>query len=108
MQGLGVIVVASAGTPQVLSATKLECNRVTFQPMRSLSVAGTAPVDNSGHVYILNSSAAKGASSTNVLLVLAIGQPATTLPSFAPNGIDLNRLYVDADNSSDGVLVSYA
>lgn len=107
MQSLGVIVVTSAGTPVVLSSASRKCTEIIFQPMQSLAAAGTRPTPNAGFVYILNSSAAKGAASTNVLLALDINQPAVTLRAAAKDGYDLSRIWVDADNSSDGVLVSY-
>ena len=107
MQSLGVKVVAAAGIPVQLTTGDTFCDEVFFQPMKSLSAAGTPPVDNVEPIYILNSSTAKGASSTNVLFALLPGQPGQSLRSRTPLGLNLKNIYLDADTSADGALVSY-
>ena len=108
MQSLGVKVVTNGGTPVQLTTGDTFCDEVVFTPMRSLSAAGTPPTDNNEPIYVLNSSTAKGASSTNVLLVLLPGQSGVTIRSRTPLGINLKNIYLDADTNSDGALVSYA
>ena len=104
-----VKVVTTAGTPvQVTTNTEIVCSEIWLQPMRSLSAAATAPEQNSGAIYLMNSSTAKGASSSNVIMALDTQQPAVSLKSPVPNGINLSKLWLDADNNGDGVLISYA
>ena len=105
MQSLGIVTVAASGTPQRLTTNDIKCERISIQPLKAGGAQGTAPTPNTGYVYLLNNSTAKETTLANCVLALAIGADAFTLPV---RGINLSSLYLDADNSGDGALISYA
>lgn len=89
-QSLGFVTVASAGTPQKLSATPLQASGVRIQPRSAQGVI------NVGNIILKNSSGR----------IFAVLSPEQVQP-FPLGDTDLAQVYVDADNSGDGVLVSY-
>ena len=89
-QSLGFIVVASAGTPQKLSATPLQATGVRIHPR---SAEGVVNVGN----IVLKNAAGK---------IFAVLSPEQVQPFFLQD-TDLAQVYVDADNSGDGVLVGF-
>lgn len=101
INSLGKLTVASAGTPIPLTATKTLCHSVLIEVLST----------NVGKIYIGTSALN---SSTLVGTVAILGIPTSAiLPvftmglSYAPNPINIANLYIDADNSGDGVIVSY-
>ena len=110
MTPLGAVkTVTAAGTPEVLTTSDIVATRIWVQPMRALSALGTSPVLNTGFVYLKTGTVAKGTGSTDI--ILAVDPNALTaipLESAMRDGWHLNRIYIDADNSGDGVLISYA
>lgn len=67
--------------------------------------------DNTGRIYI-GPSTVVGASRSNVRAILAIPTD-QFIPSYsasltlAPNAMNLNDFYIDADDADDGVIVSF-
>jgi hypothetical protein len=103
---LGKIVVPTPGTP--VQFTSNQKNPTVYLVCHAF-MAEVLPT-NAGKTYI-------GIASMNkstLVGVIAILLPAssTVLPTFsatiayAPNAIELTQLYVDADNSGEGVLIS--
>lgn len=101
---LGKIVVTTAGTPvQVVSGTT-NCNTVYFS-----ALSGQA-----GQQMYIGLKGLVKATLVGVLHILQkpLATPAT-LDQWAPGSgvsvgpIDLSTIYVDADTSGDGILVSY-
>lgn len=116
-QPLGAVkVVTTAGTPVQLTTANIRVNQIWIQPMKSLSAAGTPPVDNAGFIYLINhagasgSPTAKGAASTNIVAAIGTGQNTVGLPAhvYEVRGMNLSDFWLDADNSLDGALISYA
>lgn len=104
MEGsLGLITVASAGTPQQVVATHTPCHSYIVQ----------AAQGNTGRIFV----GVKGMNKSTLVGVLyIIGAPASataTPPSFSNsnavqmNGFDLQNLYLDADNGGEGATVAY-
>ena len=100
---LGKVTVTTAGIPVQLAAKTTNCNVAYFQALST----------NTGKIYIGVTAGLVKATLANVLRVL-LPPPATplTLDSFSPQGItpgpiDLSTIFVDADNSLEGILVSY-
>ena len=99
---LGKTTVVSAGTPVRVINSTTNCNVVFFQALST----------NTGKVYVGISGMVK-ATFVNVLRVL-VPPPATplTLDSWSPQGItpgpiDLSTIFIDADNNTEGMLISY-
>lgn len=100
---LGLVTVAAAGTPVQCSSTHLGAQtiQVTIRPA------------NTGVIYIGMANMVK-ATGVGVIAVLAAPTSATTGPfasitfqGWAPAGLDLQNLYLDAGSSGDGAYVSY-
>ena len=108
MTPLGAVKTVTAGTPSALASSETRATKIWIQPMRSLSVAGTTPVPNTGTIYLMNTSAAKGASSTNIFASIGSLDNVILLESQQREGWDLSKIYMDADNTGDGALISYA
>lgn len=114
---LGAVkVVAAAGTPVRLTTSNIRVNVIWIQPMRTLSALGTAPVDNTGAIYLINHAgaagtpAAKGATSSNIVAVFRSGENALgpRQHEYQVNGMNLSDFWLDADIAGDGALISYA
>lgn len=94
--GKGFVNVTSAGTPVVLSSSSLSCRNFTLQAFKA---KGT---NNAGaNIYVYDNS-----SPTKVLLfIIAAGQ--SWSPGARETGdYDLSTIYIDADTSGDGVLLT--
>lgn len=118
LRALGAKTVASAGTPvAVLTDTVgLDAYRQGLLPTIASSVFAQALPGNTGYVYI----GLKGMNKTTKAGVLAIiavptgTDPACTAlpavniasPGGAPNMVNPNDLYIDADQNDDGALIS--
>ena len=105
---LSLKTVTTAGTPVQVSTTNIRCSQITIQPLRGLGASTVAPTQNSGYIYLMNSSTAKGAASTNIVAALASGADAVMLRAEQINGFNLADFYLDADTSGDGAIISYA
>ena len=108
MTPLGAIKTVTAGTPSSLATGETKATKIWIQPMRSLSAAGTAPVPNTGTIYLMNSSTAKAIGSINVFASIGSLDNTILLESRQREGWDLSKIYMDADNTGDGALISYA
>lgn len=105
-QSLGRIVVPLPGTIVHLSAVRIACHAVMIEALPG----------NTGKIYGGQAGFVKGVSGENFILALpsldASGKP-VSLPTFsetisaAPNALDLQGYWIDADVAGDGVLVSY-
>ena len=106
LETLGKILVPVPGTLVRVTnnlaqpAIRYACHGVLFQALPS----------NTGRVYVGTSALNRGAL-TGVYAVLAV--PTTNqLPSFsialtlAPNAVQLQEMYLDADNVNDGVIIT--
>jgi hypothetical protein len=102
-QGLGLVTVAAADTPQPLSATPLEVKDFWIRPCKA--AAGTA---NTGNIYIGNSAMVKG-TGVGVIFLLKTGDAPLHIerPRTSGEFYDLSQWYIDADNNSDGALIGY-
>ena len=107
MLSLGLKTVTTAGTAVVLSATKIRCTKIWIQPLKALNAAAAEHTDNVGTLYIMNSSTAKGAASTNIMAVIPTGADTILLEASQKGGYDLSTIYLDAVNNGDGALVNY-
>ena len=99
---LGKIAVTTAGVPQQVVLVTTNCNVAYFQALST----------NTGKIYIGLSGLVK-ATLANVLRVL-VPPPTTplTLDSWNPQGItqapiDLSTIFLDADTSGQGLVISY-
>ena len=103
LRPLAAITVLVAGTPQQLSLNSVNCNAIYFQPFSS----------NTGKIYVGRSNLNKSTLAGCLRVLLPPPATPTFLDSWNPQGrtsmgpMDLSTVYVDADNSGDGVLVSY-
>lgn len=97
---LGKITVSSAGTPVQATGTSTPVHSYLVQALST----------NTGKIYIGNSTMSK----TTLVGVFAVLAPPSTnlIPSFASAvstiaaRFDLSQVWVDADNSGEGVLIS--
>lgn len=90
--GLGKVVVATAGTPVQLSATKLMCHVVQFSFDPADGTATALVKDSAGRVF-------QPVPAAQPLIITAEGQS---------NSIDLSKLYVDmSTGSGKGPYVGY-
>lgn len=96
-KSLGFVVVAAAGTPQLISASQLLVGSIRIHARSSPSVA------NVGKVYIGQQGMNKGTGAG----VYAIFDPETVENLQIGPLMDLALIYIDADNSGDGMLISY-
>lgn len=102
---LGKIVVAVAGTPVILTQ-----NATAQSPKRCHSFLCEVLPTNIGKIYI----GTKGMNKTTLVGVCAIlpVPTANLLPSFsatlsyAPAAFEIASIYVDADNSGEGIVAS--
>ncbi len=108
LHALGKITVTTAGTPvqatvnQSVPSDRVGCNAIMIEVWWA----------NTGKIYICDRQAANTSTGVGVLAILA---PPTTnfLPSFsatlpyAPGGLNAADLYINAEISNDGVLISY-
>ena len=88
--------VSTPGTAVALASSDTYAKRVVIQ-------AGRANGDNTGDIYLGDSSVDK---DNNKCLVMSPGD-VFVLPMGKDDQINLNHLYIDADNSGDGVRVLY-
>jgi hypothetical protein len=100
---IGKKTVTTAGTPVQVIATSTNCTAAYFQALST----------NTGKIYIGAGAGLIKASFANVLRVI-VPPPASplTLDSWNPQGItmgpiDLSTIWVDSDNSGEGILVSF-
>lgn len=103
---LGKVVVATAGTPvqatvnQTSPTAPLVCHAILVEVLPT----------NTGKIYV----GLVGFSKTTLVGALAILPPPTTNSyanwggsvGFAPNAVEASQVYIDADNSGEGVLIS--
>jgi hypothetical protein len=100
---LGKIAVVAAGTPKQIVSVTTNANGIFIQALST----------NAGKIYIGTSALVK-ATFVGVLRVLEIpGATPAALDSWNPQSgvsvapIDLSTIFLDADVSGEGVLVSY-
>lgn len=102
IDSIGVVAVASAGTPQKLSASSLQVRHVR---MTACKISGGAFASNAGTVYIGKSTMNK-TTGAGVYFKLA---PEGVSSEDSPGDVyDLSQWYIDADTTGDGVLVGFA
>lgn len=95
-QSLGFVSVTTAGTPVPISATTLKCRGLTIGAFKAKGVANAG-----GNVYVQD-------LNGNVLFVVPKGT-VFAVPISHPQlseMIDLSALYLDADTSADGALIT--
>jgi len=108
LHALGKVTVTTAGTP-VIATTNATAPTDRLGANAILIEAWWA---NAGKIYICDRSNPVVATGVGVIAVLA---PCTTnfIPSFsatlpyASGGLSVNDIWIDAETSADGVLVSY-
>jgi hypothetical protein len=103
LRSFGIVTVPTAGIPVQVSPTPTNCNAVYFQALST----------NLGKIYI----GLKNLKSSTLVGGLRVLMPPPVSPLFLdswnPQGrtaaapIDLSALYVDVDNSGEGVEISY-
>ena len=109
MNSLGLITVAAAATPvQLTTNAGIYCNIISVQPIKAGGVAGTAPTENVGAVYLMRGDVDKGTALTSCVLLLRSGDAAFSIKAPTQLGFRLSDFWLDADNSGDGALISYA
>jgi hypothetical protein len=99
---LGLVIVTTAGTPVPVSATPLNCNAAYFTTVRAsqsgqqmyVGVTGMNKSTLAGVMKVLEKPTATAADSFQMT------------PKKGKALIDLSRVYIDADTSGDGILVS--
>ena len=96
---IGKVVVASAGTPQKLNPTAVSAQGILVQALSA----------NTGKIFVGDSTLNK-TTLVGCYAVLAV-PTANVIPSFSatqqsPGGLDPSLIFIDADNTNDGVLVS--
>lgn len=93
--GQGFVTVTTAGTPVPLASSSLTCWNFTIQAYKAKNV------NNAGaHIYVYDNSGTK-----KLLFILASGQ--SWSPGQRGSGeYDLSTLFIDADSSGDGVLLT--
>jgi hypothetical protein len=102
-KSLGLVTVATPGTPQPLTATPTRAFQWLATPIKALPATA-----NVGNIY-LGTSAMVKATGVGVYRVIT----PTTLPVASGRlddsvaTWDLSQIYIDADNSTDGLLVGY-
>lgn len=107
LQSYGKVVVSTAGTP--VQATANQTNPITPVPANAVLIE--AWPSNTGKIYIGVVSSMSKSTGVGVIGVLAV-PTANFIPSFSATlaystgGLDVSQLWVDADNSSDSVIVS--
>lgn len=103
---LNRVTVTTAGTPVRLSATRQGCQTIFFQALQT----------NTGKIYILDSASGNKTTGQGILATVPaptlFGGVATVLPwaavtiPSAPAALSVERIWLDADNSGEGVQVS--
>jgi hypothetical protein len=94
---LGFIAVPTPGTRVQVSATKLTCKYVRFQPRLNNTTV------NVGNTYIYGQQT--GGSAFAILSPEQV-QPEEIVP-VGNSDLDLSAFWIDADNANDAMLVSY-
>lgn len=102
VKSLGWVTVASAGTPVQVSPSRLPAQSVFIQQVAS----------NTGAMHVGVSGSMDPSDGTDMVASL-VAPSASALPSFsitaenAPNGLDLQNLWIDAAVNGEEVLISY-
>lgn len=96
-RSLGFILVTSAGIPVRLASVQQMVSSVRLQPRTSPSSA------NVGNIYIGSQDMNKNTGAG----VYGILSPEQVEGFQFPGFMDLAQIWIDADNSGDGVLVGY-
>lgn len=95
---LGIVPVTTAGTPVQVSAVSFPVRRVFFTAIKAKGTANTG-----ANIYVQD-------INKNVLAVIPKTAAAPIALPFSddlgPASIDLTNLYLDADTSADGCLVT--
>jgi hypothetical protein len=103
LKSFGWKTVASAGTPERLTATRTPAQSVLIQVVTT----------NTGDMYIGTSASMDPTDGTDMVAVLSNPTADAQPPSFsltandAANGIDLSEIWIDSEISGEEVLVSY-
>jgi hypothetical protein len=119
LQAIGRVVVPAAGTPAAVYPPA-----AAMPPIIPDGVTGFATVQsvklqalpsNTGKIYVGFSGLVKATYANCLGTIAAPSDPIKgPFPSesysmpFIPNGLDLSDLYIDADNSGEGVIVAVA
>jgi hypothetical protein len=100
---LGKVTVTTPGTIVQLSTSVLNCNTAYFQALSS----------NTGKIYVGVAGLNKATGAGLLRVIEPPTSSPTTLDSWNPASgvsvapIDFSKLYIDADNPSEGLLISY-
>lgn len=105
-RSLGKVTVVTAGVPVRLTTNRTD----PAQPYKAHSLFVEQVTGNTGKLYVGVSSSMN--KTTLVGVVAVIPAPAGSLPfldmsdELAPNGIAVSEMWLDADTSGEGALVS--
>lgn len=108
----GQKVVTSAGTAVPLMTTRTMASFLTLFPIKSLSHTNAGQVRVGGNpANAENVANVSGGTGKNIPsgygFPIGPGDSSVVWPMMAETPIDLNTVYVDADNSNDGVQFAY-
>ena len=102
LQSLGFVTNSTPGTPVPLASSPVLVTGLRLQPRRSASV------QNVGNIYIITkSSGGKGVSATIFAVLFPEQVEGRDVVLLQDSKLDLSQIYLDVDNSGDGVLPGF-
>lgn len=100
----GVVTVTNAGTPVQVTTSRTPAHAILIETLWTNTgrmYVGRSTLNVSTKVGLLNVLPAPTSATTGPFPAVSAGIPS------APNGLLLNEIWLDAQNSGEGVLISY-